>query len=177
MCFHHSTVTQIKCSSQDWTTAMVFCCVAPWKTLQKPTQFAHFKANCSFVGASLVDAITLCNRSLIETIPSLMIVIWNGLYFTMQYCRETNAGRNLTVLIVLISMIYRTIIVHLLKINPKLGGICYSSKPTATHVIWQSCLRSLRGLATCSKIWLLYLGERGDKGDCVTFFSALQPCK
>lgn len=106
-----------------------------------------------------------------------MIVIWNGLYFTMQYCREANAGRNLTVLIVLISMIYCTIIVHLLNINPKLGGICYSSKPTATHVIWQSCLRSLRGLATCSKIWLLYLGERGDKGDCVTFFSALQSRK
>lgn len=47
--FCYTTATGIKCTSKVWTIAMSFCCDAPWKTLQKPTQFALFKANCSFI--------------------------------------------------------------------------------------------------------------------------------
>lgn len=54
-CFWCFTATLIKCPSKYVTKAINFCCDAPWETLQKPAQFAHFKAKCNFVGACLLN--------------------------------------------------------------------------------------------------------------------------
>lgn len=55
MYFWYFIVALIKCPSKYVRKAINFCCDAPWKTVQKSAQFAHFKAKYNFVGACLLN--------------------------------------------------------------------------------------------------------------------------